>query len=234
MHDGAVQALRIILDDQLPVCLEMVDAALNHLKFRHAPRRELAVEPGQMLVEWDGARRKIDEDMSVPDRSGDGVQRIIGFAKALYFFHVRRIGQRAIEFISPGVILALDAADELALFLLAEHGTAMAADIVERADVTLFVARDDYAGIGELAEKIIANLGNLAGASSTEPHVKVNGLHLALKPSWIGVIALRQGHRFRDGDFRASVGIRGHQLNIATKPNPLKHGGKEGSEEIGN
>ncbi len=72
--------------------------------------------------------------MSVPLSGSDGVQRIIGFAEALDFFHVRRIGQRAVEFVGPGVILALNAAGEFAFFLLAQHGAAMAADIVERAD----------------------------------------------------------------------------------------------------
>ena len=90
MHDGTVQALRIIVDDQLPIRFQMVHAAFDHLKFCHAPRRELAVEPGQMLVEWNRVRRKIDKDMAVPDRGGDGVQRIVGFAEALHFFHVRR------------------------------------------------------------------------------------------------------------------------------------------------
>ena len=103
-----------------------------------------------LAVEWKRPRRKIDEDVPVPLSDGDGIQRIVGFAKALHFFHVRRIGQRAVEFISPCVILALNAAGKLAFFLLAEHGAAMAADIVERADVALFIARNDHAGIGKL------------------------------------------------------------------------------------
>ncbi len=73
--------------------------------------------------------------------------------------------------------------------------------------IAFFVARDDHAGIGKLAQKIIARFGNLAGASSAEPHVKVDGFHLALEPCRISVITLRQRHGFRDGDFRASVGI---------------------------
>src|SRR5215467_5321869 len=103
-----------------------------------------------MLLKRNWTRGKIDEDMSIPHRGSNGIQRIIGFAEALHFFHVRRIGQRAIKFIGPCVILALNAAGKLAFFLLAEHGAAMPADIVESANIVLVVARDDYAGVGEL------------------------------------------------------------------------------------
>src|SRR5712671_4408650 len=117
-----------------------------------------------MLLERNRTRRKIDEDVAVPLSDSNRVQRIIGFAEALDFFHVRRVGQRAVELVSPCVILALNAACELAFFLLAEHGSAMTADIVERPDLALIVACDDHAGIGKLAQKIIASIGNLTGA----------------------------------------------------------------------
>src|SRR5712671_5045276 len=118
MHDGTVQALGIILDDQLPVCLEMINAPFHHLEFCHAPWRELAVKPSQMLVEWNRTRGKIDENVAVPKCGRYGVQRIVRFAETLDFFHVRRVGQRAVEFVSPGVILALNAASELSFILL--------------------------------------------------------------------------------------------------------------------
>src|ERR1041385_3710892 len=115
--------------------------------------------------------------MSVPFSDSNCVQRIVGFAKPLDFFHVRRVGQRAIEFVSPCVILALNATSELAFFLLAEHGAAMTADIVKCPDIALLVARDNYAGIGDLAKKVITGLRNLCGASRTEPHVEMDGFH---------------------------------------------------------
>src|SRR6185503_16400953 len=90
----------------------------------------------------------------------------------------------------------------------------------------------DHAGIGKLTQKIIPRIGNLVSAPRAEPHVKMDRFHLALKPCWICVITLWQGHCFRDSDFRTSIGVGpGHQPNIAIKPTPLKHGGKEGPEE---
>src|SRR5882724_10785478 len=139
MHDGAVQALRIILDDEFPVCLEMVNPPLHHLQFRHAPWLEFEVEPGQMLVERNRARGKVDENVPVPNGGRYGVQRIVCFAEALDFLHVRSTGQSAVEFVSPRVILALNAAREFAFGLLAEHRTAMTTDIVEGANIALVV-----------------------------------------------------------------------------------------------
>src|SRR5258708_1227653 len=109
----------------------MVNAPLDHLKFFHAPWLELAVKPGQMLLERNWMGRKIDEDVAIPHRRGNCVQRIIGFTEALHLFHVRRIGQSSVKLISPCVILALNASCKFSLLLLAQHGAAMPADIVE-------------------------------------------------------------------------------------------------------
>src|ERR1700704_5777306 len=183
----------------------MVNAPLNHLKLFHAPWLEFAIEAGQMLLEWKGMSGKIDEDVAVPHSSGNCIQRIVGFAKALYFFHVRRAGQRSVKFVCPGVILALNTSGKPAFCLLAQHCAAMAANIVKSADVVLLVARDDHTGVGELAQEIIAGAGNLAGASGAEPHIKVDGFHFALEPSRISVITLRQRAGLRDRNFWASV-----------------------------
>src|SRR5437899_5498015 len=109
-----------------------------------------------MLLKWNGASGKVDKDVPVPQRNGDRVQRIVGLAKALDFFHVRRIGQRAVKPVSPCVVLALDASGELALFILAQQRAAMTADIVEGANNVLLVARDDDAGIAEVPDEIVA------------------------------------------------------------------------------
>jgi len=93
----------------------------NYVKAARSGRTELA-------------RRKIDEDVPVPLSTSDCVEWIVSLTKALHFFHVRSVGQRAIKLVGPGVILALNPSSELAFFLLAEHGAAMAADVVECAD----------------------------------------------------------------------------------------------------
>jgi len=70
MRDRAVQALGVVLEDQLPVALQVVDLALDELEVGHAPARELRVHAGQVLRERDRVLRQVDEDMAVPDRGG--------------------------------------------------------------------------------------------------------------------------------------------------------------------
>src|SRR5262249_5805804 len=109
------------------------------------------------------------------------------------------------------VVLALDAPGKLTLFILAEQRAAMPADIVEGANNILLVARDDDAGIAEIPDEIVARVRDLLRPSGTQPHVKVDGLHLTLEPCRVSVITLWQGHRFSSGDCGTRVGIkRGH------------------------
>src|SRR5262249_14931780 len=57
-------------------------------------------------------------------------------------------------------------------------------------------------------------VGDLSGASRTQPHVEVNALHLPLEPAGIGVILLGKSHRLGGEDGGASVGIRRHLRSL--------------------
>src|SRR5690242_11681600 len=103
---------------------------------------------------------------------------------------MRRVGQRAIQPVGPGMILALNSPGELPFLILAQQRAAMAADIVKSANISPLVPRDDDAGVGDAAHEVVAGIGNLGGAPGAKPHIKVNSLHLALEPLRIGVIAL--------------------------------------------
>src|SRR6185312_3347261 len=105
---------------------------------------------------------------------------------------MRRACQRAIQPVSPGMILALDSAIELAFVFLAQQRSAMAADIVKCTDLSLFVARDDHVCIRKLPHKVITRFRNMAGSTSAEPHIKMDRLHLSLEPFRIRVVAPRQ------------------------------------------
>src|SRR6185312_7919539 len=104
---------------------------------------------------------------------------------------MRRACQRAIQPVSPGMILALDSAIERAVVFLAQQRSAMAADIVKCTDLSLFVARDDHVCIRKLPHKVITRFRNMAGSTSAEQNIKRNGLHFSLEPSGFGVVALR-------------------------------------------
>src|SRR5438309_1046724 len=131
MDDGAVETLGIVLDDELPIRLQMIDSPFRHPQFFHSPALELAVESCKMFHQGTGPFRKIDEYMAIPNGGGDILQRIVGFAESFGFFHMGSMGQGTVEIVSPGVVRALDHRGKGALILLAKQSAAMAADIVE-------------------------------------------------------------------------------------------------------
>src|SRR5258708_6758275 len=109
------------------------------------------------------------------------------------------------------MVLALYASGKPAVVVFAQERTAMPADIVKSANAALLVTHDDHAGIGDVANKIVAGAGNLVRAAGAEPHIEMDCLHLALKPIGVGVVALRQRGCFRKSDFRTRIRIeRGH------------------------
>src|SRR5437016_3133732 len=121
MNDWTVQALRIILDNELPVGFQTIDTPLHHLQFFHSPRTKFLIESRKVFGEGNRPVRKIDEDMAIPNGGSHSIQRIVGLAKAFDFLHVRSGGQSAIEPVSPAMISALDASAERAGPLFAQQ-----------------------------------------------------------------------------------------------------------------
>src|SRR5438874_8230726 len=119
MDNWTVQALGIILDNELPVGPQMIDTPLHHLEFFHSPRTKFLIEPREVFGEGNWPVRKIDEDVAIPNRGSHSIPRIVGLAKALDFLHVRSGGRSAIEPGGPAVIAALDAPADSARLLLA-------------------------------------------------------------------------------------------------------------------
>ena len=103
------------------------------------------------------------------------------------------------------MILALDAASELAFFVFTEQCPAMATNVMESANRSLLITRNNDTGIGEAADKVVARIRNLRSATGAQLHIKVDGLHLTLKPGRIGVIALWQRGGFRDCELGTGV-----------------------------
>src|SRR5260370_33029365 len=93
----------------------------------------------------------------------------------------------------------------------------MAAYVVERADSALFVAHDDHTGIGKVANKVVARLGNLVRAPRTQPHVEMDSFHFALEPIAVRVVTLGQSADVGDCGFSAAVRIGAGHYRASTK-----------------
>ena len=189
-----MQALVVVLDDQLPVRAHVVDDAVAEAEILHAPRAEPGGKRAELRLERRGLRIEIDEDVPVPQRGADPVQRVVGLAEVRHFVHVRRADQAAVEVVGPGVIRALDAAGERAVRLGAQLRAAVPADVVERVDGGR-AAGDDDPLAEQLADEEVSRVPDLLGAPGAHPHAREQPLHLAVEARPVDVVARRQRAR---------------------------------------
>ena len=156
MNRGAVQALIVILQDQLPVCLHVVLDPADRPQQRQVVAREASRERREPLC---GGRRlgiEIYKQESFPLGERDGVEWIRLLVEPFHLVHVRRADQAAVECVRPGVIRALDRFGQPARGRFAQPRAAMAADVVVGAPLSRLVAQHDDAFAGDLNEEVIA------------------------------------------------------------------------------
>ena len=127
---GAVQALGVVLDDQLPVGGDVVDDPVPHAEFLHAPGEKPRRQVGELLTQGRGKFAEVQEDVAVPEVGRHGLQWVIVLAEVRQIVHLGRGGQPTVEVVCPGVIRAANQAVEAALRGLAEASAPVAADVV--------------------------------------------------------------------------------------------------------
>src|SRR5690348_12997013 len=133
--------------------------------------------------------------MAVPHAGGNAVQRIVFAAETAPFLHVRGADKPAIKAVGPAVVGALDAAGKGSLRLRTHARAAMAANVVEGANLPALVAGNDDTFARELAQEVVTRARDLVGASGTYPGAAKEAFHLLLKHLGIGVIPRRQCFR---------------------------------------
>ena len=143
MGDGAVVALEVVLDADLPVRVvlplrplmegERVDV---EPAFRHAPR-----EVAEVLLERSRALVGIDEDERPPGVDEDGDEAEAFPVEAGLAVRPRRTPQRSVELVRPGVVRALQRLAPARA--VAEQVAAMSADVDERAQLAVTAADED-------------------------------------------------------------------------------------------
>src|SRR5437660_11045832 len=190
MQHGTVQALVVILDDQLPVGSYVIRAALIEAQLLHAPVGELLRQVVELAGEGCGSRIESYEKMPVPDIGGHGVQGIILARQVL---HVGRAHEFAIEPVSPAVVRTLNASGKFALGGGADARATVAAHIVESANLAAVVAIDDDAFVANFPQEKVAYVGNLIGAAGADPALAKEAFQLVGEDGRVGVIACWKG-----------------------------------------
>src|SRR5208337_1011329 len=197
MDSGAVQALGVVLDDQLPVAGDVVNDPLAQAELLHAPGVELVGQDAELFGQRPGRFAKVQEDMAVPKPDGDGRERVVFDAKVWHIMHLGRGHELAAEVVGPGVVGAADQPVKGAKRGLAEPGAAMAANVVKRVDCSVVGTGDDQALTGDVAEHVVASCGNLIGPAGVDPHAQEESLQLGLMVGGVNVIAGGKTQRLR-------------------------------------
>ena len=179
-------ALGVVLDEDLPVCCDVVGLALGESQRRKVEARKCVdkiVEVGEerlsLLVEG-------QEDKSLPRLAAERHQVVVARIEALQIFGVLRLQELPVGAVDPGVIRADDLLHLAAVGLavgrpLNEGGAAVTAGIDEGVQLVVFAARDDHLLAGELQESIRANVWRLLFAADAAPLMAEDLLRLPVE-----------------------------------------------------
>ena len=138
----AVVALEEVLDDDLPVRVRTeLDARMEldrvHVELAREDRGQLAEVIGERL----GTGIGVDEEKRPPRADARGQQRQLVVVEAGLTVRARRRAQRPVELVRPRVVVALERRAFTAA--VGEHRPAVPADVQERTELAVAVARDD-------------------------------------------------------------------------------------------
>ena len=187
MHLRTVQALVVVLDHDLPVGLHLVheahaDAQLVHLEALERGDRLGAVGERRHERALRAAGRHVHEHEPgvVVDR--DVVQRVVGPVEVLVFLHVGRADQLSVQVERPRVVRADERLAHAlgALDVVEELRAAVAADVVEGAQLAGVVAHDEDRLARDVAHDVVAGVRDLLGAPDADPLAPPDLLALVL------------------------------------------------------
>src|SRR5256712_2033730 len=195
MDHGAMQALRVVLEDELPVRTHVVVDAAGGAQGRDVEAREPADEGRERLRERLGVRREVDQQEPLTLGEGWGAERVIPLVEAFHLAHVGGADELALEGVGPGVVRTLDRLGEAAAPLLAQPRPTMAADIVMRPQRAALVAQHDHALARDVGQEVVPGLGELRGAAHAHPAAREDPLRLLREDLGRRVVPPRQGAR---------------------------------------
>src|ERR1700722_17973658 len=136
-------------------------------------------------------RAGIDENVAVPIARVQLVERVI-LTPEDHGIHMRRAQQASVQPIGPAMVGTLNASSEIALRAGAQARAAVAADIIKSLNAAGIVSHYDDAFAGDLAEKVIAGVGNGIRAARADPIFEKELFHLVTEERVVGVVARRQ------------------------------------------
>jgi hypothetical protein len=143
-------------------------------------------------------QREAREDDALPGVEVDLAQTVLGPVD-LVLAHARGGDQLALEGVAPRVVDAGERAALLPEVLLAQHGAAVAADVVEAAQLAVVAAHDEDRLADDVDAEPRSGLGSLVGAARDEPRAEEDLLALELVDREVVVVGPREGAALHGG-----------------------------------
>lgn len=196
MHLRAVITLAVIVEEKLPIGLDLVDALMDRPQLGEPPGFELAREARQGFLERDRIRGEIHEQQALPVGDGRRFEPVLLRIEAGDLGHVGRGAQAAVQPVGPGVVRTLKGMAELAVGGEAEAAAAVAAEVVEGADrsIVLIGAADDHDALPvQLEQEEAAGRGELRDVAGEEPGAVKDPLALGAEDLLGGEVLAGQG-----------------------------------------
>ena len=215
----AVQALVVVLDDDLPVGLDLVhqtdaDPELVHLEALEGRDRLRAV--GERLHQRPRLAGEVHEEEPGVAVDRYTVERVGRPLEELVLLHVRRADQLTVQVVGPRVIRTDERLADVAgpLEIVDELRSAVAADVVEAAQLAGLGPHHEDRLACDVANDVVAGVRDLLGPAGTDPVAPPDPLSLTLVHLPAGVVAaFERGARvpgaavFAEAIQRASVGL---------------------------
>ena len=160
VHAGAVQALLVVLDDDLPVGGDVADAGVRDVQRTHVEaleREEVGAMGAQPLVERRRLFGQADEHEAMPLPNVVRPQRQARLVD-IGVVEVRGGDQASVERVRPCVVGAHQRTLTAVVVLVAQPGAAVAAHVGQCMQRAIEIAREQHALAGKLDHGSIARL----------------------------------------------------------------------------
>jgi len=190
---GAVVALGIILNDQLPIGGNVVFDLVGGLQAADFPGPESLLQRGEVGFEMVWIIGEIDEDRPQQRFAGGGLERIVIFLKALGFIHIGSADKPPVERVGPGVVGAGDVLAEFSLVARAEPGSAMPAEVEKGADLSSRIPDDDDSLVSLGVDEEFSGFPDGRFSSNVDPLPGEDPFALAVIDLLVGKISSGEG-----------------------------------------
>ena len=183
MDGEAVVAFVEIVDDELPVGIEIIGLVMCDLQVGDAPGTQAIPVGCEAVGDRLGRRGEIDKEKTLPFLDGRAFQGPVLAAEIVgSIVHTGSSHEPSTAIIGPAVIPTLDeSAIKVSSGLGAQNRSPVAADVVVGLQLVVFGAHENQIFAGHLGEKEVSRIFQLLTSSGADPVAREDFLSLQIK-----------------------------------------------------